>query len=106
MEHSLEYGKAIGNWTLYQGNVVVRVDIEFDHCFATVLTWKSDPLNAFELETFLDSISIADGFGKEVVIEFKVKDIDNNGTFYTDSNGMEMQKRVRNFRPTWDLEVT
>ena len=27
-------------------------------------------------------------------------------TFYTDSNGREMIKRVRNERPTWDLDVT
>ncbi len=26
-------------------------------------------------------------------------------TFYTDSNGREMQKRVINYRPTWPLEV-
>lgn len=25
--------------------------------------------------------------------------------FYTDSNGREMLRRVRDFRPTWDLEV-
>lgn len=30
-------------------------------------------------------------------------DIDNNSTFYTDSNGLEMQERILNYRPTWDL---
>lgn len=25
--------------------------------------------------------------------------------FYTDSNGREMLKRTRNYRPTWNLEV-
>lgn len=29
--------------------------------------------------------------------------IDNEGVFYTDSNGLEMQKRELNYRPTWDL---
>lgn len=27
------------------------------------------------------------------------------GDFYTDSNGREMLRRVRDSRPTWDLEV-
>lgn len=26
-----------------------------------------------------------------------------DGTFYTDSNGLVMQKRVKDFRPSWDL---
>lgn len=26
----------------------------------------------------------------------------DNGTFYTDSNALEMQKRQLNFRPTWN----
>jgi hypothetical protein len=25
--------------------------------------------------------------------------------FYTDSNGLEMQERVINYRPTWDLST-
>jgi len=31
--------------------------------------------------------------------------IDNGDTFYTDSNGLELQKRVLNHRPTWKLHV-
>jgi len=27
----------------------------------------------------------------------------NFDTFYTDTNGLEMQKRILNYRPTWDL---
>jgi hypothetical protein len=34
-----------------------------------------------------------------------VKDFDNNGTFYTDANGLEMQKRILNYRPTWDFSA-
>ena len=31
--------------------------------------------------------------------------ITSKDTFYTDSNGREMLKRVRDYRPTWKLEV-
>jgi hypothetical protein len=33
-----------------------------------------------------------------------VDNFDNNQTFYTDSNGLEMQKRILNYRPTWNIE--
>jgi len=31
--------------------------------------------------------------------------MDSNLTFYTDSNGLEMQERIKNYRPTWDLKT-
>ena len=40
--------------------------------------------------------------GQEVTINFHSQEINNNNTFYTDSNGLEMQKRVLNKRPTWE----
>jgi lysosomal alpha-mannosidase len=44
-----------------------------------------------------------DGRGREVTVNWKSYDIKNNGVFYTDSNGLEMQRRVYGERPTWDL---
>jgi len=44
--------------------------------------------------------------GYEVVVEFYAEKFNNEGVFFTDSNGLEMQKRVLNFRPTWDLVNT
>ena len=40
----------------------------------------------------------------EVVAQFKLRDFKNNGTFYSDSNGLEMQKRILNLRPDWNLQ--
>lgn len=34
---------------------------------------------------------------------FGVTNFTNNRTFYTDSNGLEMQKRIIDYRPTWDI---
>jgi hypothetical protein len=41
--------------------------------------------------------------GHEVTANFFAPTIQNNGVFYTDSNALEMQKRILNFRPTWNL---
>lgn len=44
--------------------------------------------------------------GYEVTANFHIDNFDNNQTFWTDSNGLEMQKRILNYRPTWDLVNT
>lgn len=41
--------------------------------------------------------------GQEVTLNFYTPDIDNKNTFYTDSNGLEMQKRILDYRPTWNF---
>ena len=48
-----------------------------------------------------------DGTGQEVIAKWRVLDDDfgNLSTFYTDSNGLEMQKRVLNYRETFDLKT-
>eukprot|EP00547_Thalassionema_nitzschioides_P006974 CAMPEP_0194203020 /NCGR_PEP_ID=MMETSP0156-20130528/2917_1 /TAXON_ID=33649 /ORGANISM="Thalassionema nitzschioides, Strain L26-B" /LENGTH=1049 /DNA_ID=CAMNT_0038928679 /DNA_START=43 /DNA_END=3192 /DNA_ORIENTATION=- len=58
-----------------------------------------------EMEYKIGPIPINDTVGKEVVTQYKCN-IDNNGAFFTDSNGREFQKRVRSSRPTWKLNET
>ena len=41
--------------------------------------------------------------GNEVLVQFHVEDLEQQKTFYTDSNGLEMQQRILNYRPTFDL---
>ena len=50
-----------------------------------------------ELETFIKSIDVADGQGKEIVMQVNTS-YNNNKTCYTDTNGLEMIKRIYNFR--------
>ena len=40
--------------------------------------------------------------GKEVIVKFS-SDLKSEKIFYTDANGREMIKRVRDFRETWKL---
>lgn len=41
--------------------------------------------------------------GYEFVAVFEALDFDNNKTFYTDSNGLEMQERILNYRTYYDF---
>ncbi|XP_058121283.1 lysosomal alpha-mannosidase-like [Anopheles ziemanni] len=57
-----------------------------------------------ELEWLVGPIPIDDGTGKEIVSRFE-SDIASEGVFWTDSNGREMLRRVRNKRETWNLDL-
>lgn len=45
-----------------------------------------------------------DKIGKEIITKYS-SNLKSDGRFYTDSNGREMLKRMRNYRPTWDLQL-
>ena len=50
----------------------------------------------------LSEIPIDDNIGKNVILQWKMfEDFDANKTFYTDSNGLEMQERVLNKQPNF-----
>ena len=57
-----------------------------------------------EIEYTVGPIPVCDGRGKEIVARLSTP-IKSDATFYTDSNGREFQKRQRNHRPSWDLDV-
>ena len=67
-----------------------------------VRAFKQNP--NIEFEVLLDPLP-ASGGGQEVTANFFAYDLNNNNTFYTDSNGLEMQERVLNYRPTWNLST-
>lgn len=57
--------------------------------------FEDDPVLEWEVRT--ESIPVADGQGKEITVNFYSPSIINDGAFYTDANGMEMQKRKLRF---------
>ncbi|CAK8542739.1 unnamed protein product [Lathyrus sativus] len=57
-----------------------------------------------EVEFTIGPIPVDDGTGKEIITQFSTT-MKTNKTFYTDSNGRDFIKRIRDFRTDWDLEV-
>jgi len=69
------------------------------------ITLEEDvPIIKFEVDLF--GLPDTTSEGHEVTVNFHATDIDNDGIFYTDSNGLEMQERKLNYRPTWNLTLT
>ena len=64
-------------------------------------------LPILKIDVDLDSLPLEQKFnGYEVVPNFHLNNFDNDNTFYTDSNGLEMQKRILNYRPSWTLDTS
>ena len=62
-------------------------------------------VRAAEVEFTVGPVPFHDGFGHEIITKYKTS-IASDKTFYTDSNGREMQTRVRDYRETWTLNLT
>lgn len=48
---------------------------------------------------------MSDNLGKDVVVNWNFHEIEANKTFWTDSNCLEMQERILNYRPTFNLDT-
>ncbi|POM62482.1 Lysosomal alpha-mannosidase [Phytophthora palmivora] len=59
-----------------------------------------------EIEWTVGPVPIDDKKGKEVIVRFDAgENIASDDTLYTDSNGLEFMKRVRNHRDSWNLTL-
>jgi hypothetical protein len=101
---SLEYSR-VRKMNVQKGNQVIEVKIERDLVVTRLRFFKNTLAQTIEIETFLLPVPIDDQIGKEVTIEIGDTEIKNQGVFYTDSNGLEMQKRVVNYRPTYKVDI-
>lgn len=70
----------------------------------TIVTrwWKE--LDYLEVTWTAGPIDIEDGLGKELALKYDTN-LSTGSTFYTDANGRELQKRILDYRPSWDLKV-
>lgn len=92
-----------GSYQVFKGPLV-------DELHQTVNDWISQVVRVYkddehiEFDWLVGPIPVQDKIGKEIVVKYS-SNLNSDGEFYTDSNGREMLKRKRNFRPTWDLEL-
>ncbi|XP_052781407.1 lysosomal alpha-mannosidase-like isoform X1 [Mya arenaria] len=86
------------------GPLVDEVHMEFSP-WATQVTrqYKDEPY--VEVEWTVGPIPVQDKLGKEVVVRFETG-LNTDTYFYTDANGREILRRVRDYRETWDLNQT
>lgn len=88
---------------------VIRSDL-VDEVHQVFNEWISQVVRIYKNEKYVEfewlvgPIPIDDDIGKEIVSRFTT-DINNDGVFFTDSNGREMMRRKRDTRGTWTLEV-
>ena len=69
-----------------------------------IRVYPTDP--DVEFEWLVGPIPISDGIGKEIITTYTSPGLNTENTFYTDSNGRQMMKRVKDVRPTWKLNKT
>ena len=95
---------SVAKYTVYRGE-------QFDEVQQTYSDWISQSIRLYsdskhvEFNWQVGPIDVSGGCGKEVVAKF-ASDLESQSTFYTDSNGREVLRRVRDFRPTWTLNQT
>ncbi|KAI3502829.1 hypothetical protein L1887_31172 [Cichorium endivia] len=87
-----------------RGPLVDEVHQQFNPWIYQVTRVYKDKEHA-EFEFIIGPIPTDDGVGKEVVTRITA-DMATDKVFYTDSNGRDFLKRVRDYREDWPLQVT
>lgn len=91
------------NASVFQGQNLLQIRMGANYSMTNIRIYNTVALG-IEIETFVDSIPYLPGDGHEVIMRLTTPVISNQ-TYYTDSMGMEMQQRIRNYRSNWPLQV-
>ncbi len=81
-----------------------EIQTEYQEPWIRTVTKLRTGIPYLEIEYQIGPIPMDDGIGKEVVTRYNTM-VDNDGVFYTDSNGRNFLRRESNYRPTWNLTV-
>jgi hypothetical protein len=91
-----EAGKTLEQWTIRfinnTSNAFGLIKVRFSHTFSEMI----------EFEVELNGIPLEDKQGKDVTVNWRMYDgFNSNKTFWTDTNGLEMQQRWVDYQPTF-----
>ncbi|KAG0615017.1 hypothetical protein M758_5G008500 [Ceratodon purpureus] len=89
--------------TVFRGPLVEEVHQQFSPWISQVIRVYKNAEEA-EVQFTVGPIPVDDSNGKEIVTKLTTP-LKTKKTFYTDSNGRDFLKRVRDYRPDWDLDV-
>ncbi|XP_011704639.1 PREDICTED: lysosomal alpha-mannosidase isoform X1 [Wasmannia auropunctata] len=92
-----------GSYKIYKGPVVEELQHKINEWISQVVRVYPEEEHV-EFEWLVGPIPIKDKIGKEILTRYS-SNLQTDKTFYTDSNGREMLKRVRNYRSTWNLDL-
>lgn len=107
MQKSVRY-TVLRNTTSFNGGFVQEMFLNFTsdsvyrNSSACLRIRYYDESASSEWEVYLAGLP-NDKQGREVTVNWKAYDVHNNNTFYTDSNGLEMQERILNYRPSFNF---
>ncbi|XP_073007335.1 alpha-mannosidase At3g26720-like [Typha latifolia] len=89
--------------TIMQGPILDEVHQQINPwIYQITRTYKGK--EHIETEFIVGPIPVDDGIGKEVATQITTT-MGTNKTFYTDSNGRDFIKRIRDYRSDWDIQV-
>lgn len=97
-------GKGRVTLEIVHGELVQEARQVFDN-WATMTTRLIKGQRYIEVEWTVGPIPWEDNYGREVVLRYTTG-LDSGNEWFTDANGREMIRRRRNYRPSWDLNVT
>ena len=98
-------GKVITYIMVSNSSLLLILKLFSENLTTTILINNKKIHEGFELETFLEPLEDSARKGKEVVLLITSKNLQNGNTFYTDSNGYFMEKRVLNQRETYEPKL-
>ncbi|XP_015516452.1 lysosomal alpha-mannosidase isoform X2 [Neodiprion lecontei] len=93
----------VGSHQIYTGPLVQEIHMKINEWISQIVRLYTGE-NYIEYDWLVGPIPVDDKIGKEIITRYS-SNLATGNVFYTDSNGREMLRREKNFRPTWALQL-